>query len=72
MKPSLHGFRHRHNDNDSWDSICLKCYLTVTTAEREDDLEAAEQRHDCVELMDARQATMYEDAVVASSLMSAL
>lgn len=65
-RSSLHSFRHRHNDNDTWDSICLRCYLTVTTAVREDGLEAAEQCHDCAELMAARTAT-YEDEPVLKS-----
>jgi len=42
-------FKHRHNPDGSWDSICLKCYLTVETAMQEDDLAEMERSHDCVE-----------------------
>ena len=44
-------FRHRHNPDGSWDSICMKCYLTVATTATEDDLEKSEQSHDCAELL---------------------
>ena len=44
-------FRHRHNRDGTWDSICTKCYLTVQTAIREEDLAGAERSHDCMELM---------------------
>jgi hypothetical protein len=47
-------FKHRNNPDGSWDSICLKCYLTVETAMQEDDLEETERRHDCVELTAAK------------------
>ena len=43
-------FKHRYKPEGLWDSICLKCYLTVETAAREDDLTEAERRHDCAEL----------------------
>ena len=44
-------FRHRHNRDDTWDSICTKCYLTVETALLEEDLAGAERSHDCAELL---------------------
>ncbi len=40
-------FRHRHNHDGSWDSICLKCFRTVWTSEKEDDLKWNEQSHNC-------------------------
>lgn len=48
--PSPTTFRHRHNRNDSWDSICTKCFLTVETAMVEEELTGAERSHDCAEL----------------------
>ena len=44
-------FRHRHNPDGSWDSICMKCYLTVATAAKVDDLQEHEQSHDCAGLL---------------------
>jgi hypothetical protein len=40
-------FRHRHNQNGSWDSICLKCFRTAATSEKEEDLKWIEQSHNC-------------------------
>ena len=44
-------FRHRHNHDDTWDSICMKCYLTVETTMQEEELAGAERSHDCAELL---------------------
>ena len=44
-------FRHRHNRDGTWDSICLKCYLTAETAMQEEDLVGAERSHNCAELL---------------------
>ena len=40
-------FVHRKNPDSTIDSICMKCYLTVATATAEDDLSAAESKHNC-------------------------
>jgi hypothetical protein len=40
-------FSHRHNDDGTVDSICLKCYWTIATEETEADLADAEAAHDC-------------------------
>ena len=50
-KDSRFGFRHRHNEDGTWDSICLECFHTVETAMCEEELRAAERSHDCRELM---------------------
>lgn len=50
-------FYHRQNHDGTWDSICMKCFLTVTTAPKEEDLESSEERHDCQELMEAKKAS---------------
>jgi hypothetical protein len=31
-------FTHRENEDGSWDSICLECYLTVATKRSEEEL----------------------------------
>jgi hypothetical protein len=51
----LPAFVHRHNHEDSsWDLICAKCFLTVATEKREDDLFQHEQEHNCEALRGAR------------------
>jgi len=40
-------FPHRRNKDGTMDSICLDCYLTIATAETEDQLEVAEDAHIC-------------------------
>jgi hypothetical protein len=40
-------FKHRNNPDGSWDSICAKCFLTVHSAAKEDDLPKSEQSHNC-------------------------
>jgi hypothetical protein len=47
-------FYHRLNEDDTWDSICMKCFLTVSTLAKEDELENAERHHDCEEEMPFR------------------
>ena len=55
MSSSL-DFAHRHNHDDTWDSICRICYLTVATADTEEDLAAPEHNHDCDELWVVKKA----------------
>jgi hypothetical protein len=51
----LPAFVHRHNHEDgSWDLICAKCFLTVATEKREDDLFQHEQEHNCEALRGER------------------
>lgn len=40
-------FPHRRKPNGKFDSICIRCFLTVATADTEADLKAAESAHDC-------------------------
>jgi hypothetical protein len=42
-----HGYKHRQNEDGSWDSICLGCYATVAQADHEPDLQDNESKHDC-------------------------
>jgi hypothetical protein len=40
-------FPHRRNPNGSFDSICLKCLLTIANARTEAELEKHEKDHVC-------------------------
>jgi hypothetical protein len=40
-------FAHRQNADGTFDSICLSCYLTITTAETEPELVLGESQHSC-------------------------
>lgn len=40
-------FPHRHNKDDSYDSICISCYATVASVQNEADLAQFEQDHVC-------------------------
>jgi hypothetical protein len=51
---SQRSFSHRHNSDDSWDSICMQCFLTVITTKREADLAEPEMKHDCGALFTAK------------------
>jgi len=41
-------FPHRRNRDGSFDSICLKCLLTIANAKNEADLATHDRRHVCV------------------------
>ncbi len=45
-KPSV-DFAYRHNTDDSWDSICLRCYLTAASGVSPEALSEAEAEHRC-------------------------
>jgi len=40
-------FVHRLNEDDTIDSICRDCFITIATAESESDLEGEERKHRC-------------------------
>ena len=40
-------FVHRANRDDTFDSVCRKCFATVGTADSENELEKSEQVHVC-------------------------
>jgi hypothetical protein len=40
-------FHHRPNQDGSYDTICLRCFLTVSTRTLEADLRQDEIKHDC-------------------------
>lgn len=42
-------FKHRSNRDGSFDSICLRCFYTVDTADNEASLSPLETTHDCLE-----------------------
>lgn len=49
-------YAHRRNDDETVDSICKLCYLTVARAYRETDLCQLELRHVC-QPMERRRTT---------------
>jgi hypothetical protein len=40
-------YAHRLNDDGTFDSICLHCFHTVTTASSEPELVLGEAQHSC-------------------------
>jgi len=44
---ALGQYAHRHNYDETFDSICQRCFLTVARAYREADLHQLELRHVC-------------------------
>jgi hypothetical protein len=40
-------FSHRRNDNDTIDSICLKCFRTIATKGTKAELADSEADHEC-------------------------
>ena len=40
-------FAYRPNIDGTFDSICLRCYLTVETGNSIEDLAGQERRHEC-------------------------
>ncbi len=50
MNSSLaNSFRHRENQDGSWDSICMRCYLTAAHSYGEEPLALGESDHHCDE-----------------------
>jgi len=48
MADKLISFRpHRKNRDGSYDSICLRCFATIATARREEDLIGPDRGHVC-------------------------
>jgi hypothetical protein len=47
MGPQHEQFAIRHNPDDSYDSICLRCFRTVGTSFRQSELAAFERNHIC-------------------------
>lgn len=40
-------FQYRNNGDGTWDSICLRCFLTVGTARSIEELVEMEKAHNC-------------------------
>ncbi len=40
-------FAHRYNRDETFESICRSCYITVATRSQEAGLEPSEQGHTC-------------------------
>jgi hypothetical protein len=49
MSPHRLRFAHRHNVDDSFDSICERCLQTVVSADSESSLSEFELVHRCTE-----------------------
>jgi hypothetical protein len=63
---ALDRFCHRQNNDGTFDSICCSCFATIATTKDEHQLEAFEQRHDCVELARERLLGDKQEVVPAS------
>lgn len=50
MRSMLTGYSHRHNDDGTYDAICLRCFRTVAHRPDEQELKAFEATHDCDKL----------------------
>ncbi len=40
-------FPHVHNRDNTWDSVCSRCLMTLGTANSEEELQEIERDHDC-------------------------
>jgi hypothetical protein len=47
MGPEQQCFVIRHNPDNSYDSICLRCFRTVGTSSKQSELAAFERNHVC-------------------------
>ena len=52
VKPPF--FPHRRNKDESFDSICLKCFATVARANSESELEQYDKLHVCDPMSSAK------------------
>jgi len=43
-------FRHRFNQDGTFDSICLSCFQTIATTTYEDVLDALQEEHACADI----------------------
>ena len=50
----LTSFAIRCNEDGSWDLICSKCFLTIATERREEELQKHEKDHNCDALLRER------------------
>lgn len=49
MNTSENNFKHRHNQDGSYDSICPLCFRTIATRLRQEELGEDERGHMCEE-----------------------
>jgi hypothetical protein len=45
--PHLPAFSRRHNEDGTWDSICLRCYRTAASARNATWLQLLQSAHTC-------------------------
>jgi hypothetical protein len=50
MQTSVNNFKHRHNQDGSYDSICPLCFRTIGTRPRQEELDQDERSHICDEV----------------------
>lgn len=62
-------YSHRKNPNQTYDSICHRCFSTVATESSESALAKHEQQHDCGALAQAR-ALMHKDAYMSAEQLT--
>jgi NMD protein affecting ribosome stability and mRNA decay len=53
-------FIHRHNPDNTIDSICMTCFLTVASVSSETELLQREQTHNCERAIQAEWLRLYE------------
>ena len=49
-------FAHRQNADGTFDSICLSCYLTVSSALSESELVHGEANHSCTKVVGSHES----------------
>lgn len=59
MRSMLTGYSHRHNDDGTYDAICLRCFRTVAHRPDEQELKAFEATHDCDKLEGEEVASVF-------------
>lgn len=50
MRSTFSGYSHRHNEDGTYDAICLRCFRTVAHELSEQALNTREASHDCDKL----------------------
>ncbi len=61
-------YSHRKNPNQTYDSICHRCFSTVATESNESALAKHEQQHECGAMAQAR-TLMHKDTYMSAGRM---
>jgi hypothetical protein len=63
-------YNHTQNENGTYNTRCLDCFMTIATSvEADDELEALEARHNCPEKVLA-QLLAQEESIAAKSQLN--